>query len=229
MDGSSSHSLNLDHHAKVLAGSTSRNRYLSSRRKRGLDIVGAVGIGLFFSPVIVVVTAIMAFQKGSIFFVHERIGHRGKRFSCYKFRSMVPDADRVLEQILENDHAARAEWNKGFKLRRDPRVTLVGAFLRKTSLDELPQLLNVLKGDMSLVGPRPVVREELLRYGRGARYYLSARPGLTGLWQVSGRSDVDYRRRVAMDRAYSERADIGMDINLIARTVIVVLKLKGAY
>jgi undecaprenyl-phosphate galactose phosphotransferase len=171
----------------------------------------------------------MAFQEGPIIFGHERIGFRGKKFRCYKFRSMVPDADLLLQNLLASSAAARAEWERDFKLKKDPRITRVGRFLRKTSLDELPQLWNVLKGEMSLVGPRPIVREELVRYGRGARFYLSARPGLTGLWQVSGRNDIDYGRRVAMDRAYAERAGIRIDINIIVRTVSVVLKIKGAY
>ena len=229
MDGSTAYSLNVDYLIQQVASATFRNKYLLSWRKRCLDIVGAVGIGLFFSPVIVAVTAIMAFQKGPIFFGHERIGHRGKRFCCYKFRSMVPDADRVFQDLLKSDPEARAAWDKDYKLKKDPRVTRVGAFLRKTSLDELPQLWNVLKGDMSLVGPRPIVRDELLRYRRGARFYLLNRPGLTGLWQVSGRNDLDYGRRVALDRAYTENASFWLDLRIIVRTVWIVLRVKGAY
>lgn len=206
-----------------------RNDYLQSRAKRCLDVVGALGIGLTFSPIILGVIGIMAFQDGPVLFGHERIGIRGKRFRCYKFRSMVPDADRVLEDLLARDEAARAEWEKDFKLKKDPRITRVGRFLRKTSLDELPQLWNVLNGTMSLVGPRPVVREELMRYGRGARFYLVNRPGLTGLWQVSGRSDTDYGRRVALDRAYTENASLWLDIRIVLRTVWIVLRVKGAY
>jgi lipopolysaccharide/colanic/teichoic acid biosynthesis glycosyltransferase len=206
-----------------------RNDYLQSRAKRCLDVVGALGIGLTFSPIILGVIGIMAFQDGPILFGHERIGIRGKRFRCYKFRSMVPEADRVLEDLLARDATARAEWEKDFKLKKDPRITRVGRFLRKTSLDELPQLWNVLNGTMSLVGPRPVVREELMRYGRGARFYLVNRPGLTGLWQVSGRSDTDYGRRVALDRAYTENASLWLDIRIVLRTVWIVLRVKGAY
>lgn len=229
MDGSASYGSGNRQLERASYGSFFTNNYLLSRRKRCLDIAGAVGIGLFFSPVVVFVTGIMAFQKGPIFFGHERIGHRGKRFRCYKFRSMVPDADRVLNDLLDHDVEARAEWDRDFKLKDDPRITRVGAFLRKTSLDELPQLWNVLKGDMSLVGPRPIVHEELLRYGRGARLYLGARPGLTGLWQVSGRNDTDYGRRVAMDRAYVSQASIVMDLVLIVRTALAVARVKGAY
>ena len=142
---------------------------------------------------------------------------------------MVPDADRVFQDLLKSDPEARAAWDKDYKLKKDPRVTRVGAFLRKTSLDELPQLWNVLKGDMSLVGPRPIVRDELLRYRRGARFYLLNRPGLTGLWQVSGRNDLDYGRRVALDRAYTENASFWLDLRIIVRTVWIVLRVKGAY
>ncbi|MEQ8511171.1 MAG: sugar transferase [Algiphilus sp.] len=229
MDGSASYDSTGRFLEQGLLEANTRNNYLLSRKKRCLDIVGAASIGLFFSPVIFVVTAILAFQKGPIVFGHERIGYRGKQFCCYKFRSMVPEAEQVLQDLLDNDAEARLEWDKDFKLKKDPRVTRVGAFLRKTSLDELPQLWNVLKGDMSLVGPRPIVREELLRYGRGARFYMSTCPGLTGLWQVSGRNDISYARRIAMDRAYAENATLGVDIRLILRTVLVVIGMKGSY
>lgn len=197
--------------------------------KRGLDILGALAIATAFSPIIIATMVIMAFQKGPIFFGHVRIGRDGKPFRCYKFRTMVPDAGRVLSELLESCPASRAEWLLDFKLKNDPRITPIGRFLRKTSLDELPQLWNVLRGEMSLVGPRPIVADELIRYGRGARFYLANRPGLTGLWQVSGRNDVDYGRRVALDRAYTENASVLMDLRIIARTVLVVLRLRGAY
>ena len=206
-----------------------RSRFLDSRGKRALDILGALSIGAVFSPVIITAIAVLVAQKGPVFFAHERVGRRGEMFRCYKFRTMVPNADAVLNELLENDSEARAEWLRDFKLRKDPRVTPMGRFLRKTSLDELPQLWNVLNGTMSLVGPRPVVREELLRYGRGARFYLANRPGLTGLWQVSGRSDIDYSRRVALDRAYTENASLWLDIRIVFRTVWIVLRVKGAY
>lgn len=206
-----------------------RSSFLDSRAKRALDILGALSIGAVFSPVIITAIAVLAAQKGPIFFAHERVGRKGRLFRCYKFRTMVPNADAVLNELLESDSEARAEWLRDFKLKEDPRVTRMGRFLRKTSLDELPQLWNVLDGTMSLVGPRPVVREELLRYGRGARFYLANRPGLTGLWQISGRNDVGYSRRIALDRAYSENATFGMDVRIILATVFVVLKFRGAY
>lgn len=206
-----------------------RNAYLQSRRKRCVDVAGALSIGLVFSPVIVTAVVILAAQSGPVFFAHERVGRKGKRFRCYKFRTMVTNADAVLNELLENDPESRAEWLRDFKLKKDPRVTRMGRFLRKTSLDELPQLWNVLNGTMSLVGPRPVVREELVRYGRGARFYLVNRPGLTGLWQVSGRNDIDYSRRVALDRAYTENAGFWLDFRIVMRTVWIVLRVKGAY
>lgn len=205
------------------------SRFLDSRCKRALDILGALSIGAVFSPIIVSAIAVLAAQKGPIFFAHERVGRKGEMFRCYKFRTMVPNADAALSDLLENDSEARVEWLRDFKLRKDPRVTRMGRFLRKTSLDELPQLWNVLNGTMSLVGPRPVVREELVRYGRGARFYLANRPGLTGLWQVSGRNDTDYGRRVALDRAYTENASFWLDIRIVVRTVWIVLRVKGAY
>lgn len=230
MDGSFSQSLqeNTAYGHKPSGRTIPRTRRYAAV-KRVMDIVGACGITLFFAPVIITVIVVMAFQKGPIFFGHKRIGRGGKPFFCYKFRTMAPDADALLQQLLDTDPEARVEWERDFKLKNDPRITRIGRFLRRTSLDELPQLWNVLRGDMSLVGPRPIVREELIRYGRGARFYLANRPGLTGLWQVSGRNDVDYTRRVAMDRAYSENAGILFDLRIIARTVLVVLKIKGAY
>lgn len=206
-----------------------RSSFLDSHAKRTLDILGALSIGVVFSPVIIAAIAILKAQTGPVFFAHERVGRKGEVFRCYKFRTMVPNADAVLNELLENDTEARAEWLRDFKLRKDPRVTPMGRFLRKTSLDELPQLWNVLNGTMSLVGPRPVVREELMRYGRGARFYLVNRPGLTGLWQVSGRNDIDYSRRVALDRAYTENASLWLDFRIVVRTVWIVLRVKGAY
>ena len=150
-------------------------------------------------------------------------------FPCYKFRTMVPDAQLVLERLLADRPDLRIEWERDFKLKDDPRVTRIGKFLRKYSLDELPQFWNVLRGDMSLVGPRPIIADELKRYGRYADCYLAARPGVTGLWQVSGRSDVDYDHRVRLDREYIERRCVSLDIVIVFRTAWVVLRRKGAY
>jgi undecaprenyl-phosphate galactose phosphotransferase len=162
-------------------------------------------------------------------FWHKRIGRNGRSFYCVKFRTMVRNAEHVLRPLLNEHPELRDEWTKNFKLRDDPRITMTGRVLRLTSLDELPQLWNVLRGEMSLVGPRPIVRAELLRYGRNASRYLAVKPGLTGLWQVKGRSDTTYRRRVAMDKYYVRNQSILLDIYILAATPAAVLRRNGAY
>jgi Undecaprenyl-phosphate galactose phosphotransferase WbaP len=166
---------------------------------------------------------------GQPFFGHMRVGHNGKPFKCYKFRSMVVNAEQVLEHLLANDPVARAEWALNFKLKNDPRVSKLGEFLRRSSLDELPQLWNVFKGDMSLVGPRPVIEAELERYGDDVGYYLMTRPGITGLWQVSGRNDVDYATRVYLDSWYVKNWSLWNDIAILFKTISVVRRRSGAY
>lgn len=197
--------------------------------KRLLDIVGALFLAILFSPVIVLVFVGAAIYGQAPIFRHRRVGRDGKLFWCLKFQTMVSNAEEVLQHLLEADPDLRAEWERDQKLRDDPRVTPVGRFLRSTSLDELPQLWNVLKGEMSLVGPRPITREELLRYGRNAVIYTMVRPGITGLWQVSGRNNAEYRRRVAMDVCYVKRQSAVLDIWILAKTVIVVVTRHGAY
>ena len=197
--------------------------------KRALDILGATLLGVVFSPLILAVAILLRREGGSIIFRHRRVGRNGEAFDCLKFRSMVPDADRVLRELLERHPELRAEWLRDHKLRDDPRITGVGRFLRRTSLDELPQLWNVIRGEMSLVGPRPVVREELLRYGRHLHRYLAAKPGVTGLWQVTGRNDTDYRRRVVLDVYYVRRQSILLDFYILLKTAHVVLGGNGAY
>lgn len=160
---------------------------------------------------------------------HRRVGRDGKPFGCLKFRTMIPNADQVLRELLESNPELKAEWVRDHKLRNDPRVTALGRFLRRTSLDELPQIWNVIRGEMSLVGPRPVVREELLRYGRNVRAYLTTRPGITGLWQVTGRNDTDYRRRVALDTYYARNKSLILDLYILLKTTRVVLAGRGAY
>jgi undecaprenyl-phosphate galactose phosphotransferase len=150
-------------------------------------------------------------------------------FGCLKFRTMVPDADGVLRRLLEVDPRARAEWERDFKLKDDPRITPIGDFLRRTSLDELPQLWNVLKGEMSLVGPRPIIEEEVERYGDQVGYYLETRPGITGLWQISGRNNIGYDDRVALDSWYVRNWSIWYDLVILVKTIAVVLRGKGAY
>ena len=197
--------------------------------KRILDVVGAIVLAAVFSPLILAIVLLMRRGGDSIIYKHRRVGRHGRSFECLKFRTMVPNADQVLREILERDPKIKAEWVRDHKLRCDPRVTPLGRFLRRTSLDELPQLWNVMRGEMSLVGPRPVVREELLRYGRNVRTYLSAKPGITGLWQVKGRNDTDYRRRVVLDTYYVRNQNLLLDLYILLRTTRVVLGGSGAY
>ncbi|MGH8142486.1 MAG: sugar transferase, partial [Steroidobacteraceae bacterium] len=192
--------------------------------KRIFDIVGAIGIGILFSPFILAVVLIIRLGGQPVLFKHKRVGRLGRVFNCLKFRTMVPNAEQVLSDLLREHPELRDEWTQNHKLRTDPRITAIGRFLRRTSLDELPQLWNVIRGDMSLVGPRPVVRVELLRYGRQVADYLAVRPGLTGLWQIKGRSDTTYRRRVAMDKYYVRNHSLLLDMYVVAVTVAVVLR-----
>lgn len=197
--------------------------------KRVLDVAGAIVLAAVFSPLILTIAVLMRREGGSIIYKHRRVGRDGRTFECLKFRTMVPNADQLLRELLERDPAIKAEWVRDHKLRCDPRVTRLGRFLRRTSLDELPQLWNVMRGEMSLVGPRPVVREELLRYGRNVRAYLSAKPGITGLWQVKGRNDTDYRRRVVLDTYYVRNQGLLLDLYILLKTTKVVLGGSGAY
>lgn len=194
-----------------------------------LDVVAALGLAVVFLPVIAFTTVALMVTPGPIFFSQVRLGAGGRTFKVYKFRTMIVNAPAVLEKLLSERPDLRAEWERDFKLKDDPRVTRVGAFLRKTSLDELPQLWNILIGDMSIVGPRPIAPAEIEKYGRFAKYYFAQRPGLTGLWQVSGRSDASYERRVVLDAFYSKNRSLSMDIGIIFKTVRVVLKGNGAY
>lgn len=163
-----------------------------------------------------------------ILFAHYRVGRDGKLFRCMKFRSMLRNSEQVLADLLRDDPAARTEWARDQKLLDDPRITPVGHFLRKSSLDELPQLLNVLRGEMNLVGPRPITVAELTRYGQVRWHYLSVRPGMTGLWQVSGRNLTTYEERVAFDRRYVEQRSLLGDVGILVKTVRVVLLREGA-
>lgn len=168
-------------------------------------------------------------DPGPVIFKHMRVGKNGKSFPCYKFRSMCVDAKQMLEKYLRENPEARMEWERDFKLKNDPRVTPIGEFLRRTSLDELPQIFNVLKGEMSLVGPRPIVQEEVPRYGIHIKKYYSVKPGITGLWQVSGRSDISYSERVALDVEYVVNRNLLKDIQILIKTFDVVFRKKGAY
>ena len=196
---------------------------------RVLDVVLSLAALLFLAPLFLLIAAGVRLQDGgSAMFVHSRIGLGGQRFKCLKFRSMHPDSDARLHQLLASDPQARIEWARDHKLRRDPRITPLGGFLRRSSLDELPQFLNVLRGEMSLVGPRPIVEAEIERYGRYFACYCANKPGITGLWQISGRNDVSYRRRVAMDVIYARRRTVALYIRILLATAPAVLLRRGA-
>lgn len=204
-------------------------KWSSRTLKRLFDIFGSLAIIIILSPVLLYISRKVKQDGGPAIYGHERIGKGGKSFKCLKFRSMVINSKEVLAELLENDPEARAEWDASFKLKNDPRITKIGHFLRRTSLDELPQLFNVLKGEMSLVGPRPIITAELERYSDEVDYYLLSKPGMTGLWQVSGRSDVDYETRVYLDAWYVKNWSMWNDIAILFKTIGVVLKRDGAY
>ncbi|MEF0940959.1 sugar transferase [Rhizobium sp. BR 362] len=198
--------------------------------KRTFDVTAALMALIFISPIFVMLMLLVKLSdRGPVFYGHRRIGHNGKTFRCLKFRTMVVDGDRVLKAYLQANPRAMEEWRATRKLQNDPRVTLVGAVLRKLSLDELPQLINIIRGEMSVVGPRPVVEDELELYENAAIYYLQSRPGLTGLWQVSGRNDVSYASRVAFDTHYVKNWSLSSDVVIIAKTIPAVCLSRGSY
>ena len=199
--------------------------------KRIFDIGFSIFAIIITLPITIPIAIIIKLTDGgNIIYGHERIGNDGKKFKVLKFRSMYMDADKKLKEILVNDPKAKEEWEKTFKLKNDPRVTPIGKFLRKSSLDELPQFINVLKGDMSVVGPRPVVEEELTKYYKEkAELYKSVKPGVTGYWQVEGRSDTDYDERIRMDEYYIKNQSFLLDLKIILKTIKVMLTGKGAY
>ena len=190
-----------------------------------MDVIIATLAIISLLPIAAVVAVLIRLSMGGpVVFRQRRVGRHGRIFGCYKFRTMVSDADVVLQRLLDQDPEAAEEWRNCQKLRNDPRITWLGHLLRKTSLDELPQFINVLRGEMSCVGPRPIVPEELQRYGRYAPDYLMVLPGLTGLWQVSGRTKLTYADRIKLDRCYARRQSIGLDIAILAQTVPAVLR-----
>jgi exopolysaccharide production protein ExoY len=209
---------------------TGREMPVGGRLKRCFDITGALAAILLLLPLFCVIAlAIKLSDRGPVVYRHRRVGLNGTAFDCLKFRSMVTNADEVLARHLAANSEAAREWEENHKLKQDPRVTALGLSMRKTSLDELPQLLNIVKGEMSFVGPRPIVTKEVPKYGAWISHYLSTRPGLTGPWQVNGRNDVDYVTRVALDREYVEGWSFWRDLAIIARTVRVVIVARGSY
>lgn len=206
------------------------SRWYNRWVKFAFDMALAICGTLLILPVLFILALlVLADSRGPVLFVHRRIGKNGREFPCYKFRTMVPDADKVLTKYLAENALAREEWERSFKLTDDPRVTRLGAFLRKTSLDELPQVFNVLKGEMSLVGPRPIVRAEVEKYGEHICEYYMVRPGITGMWQTSGRSDTTYEERVAMDTWYVRNWSLWIDVKYLIKTFSAVVQKKGAY
>jgi lipopolysaccharide/colanic/teichoic acid biosynthesis glycosyltransferase len=198
--------------------------------KRAMDVLGAGALLLLALPAFLVIAALVKLDGGKVFYAHQRVGLGGRLFGCLKFRSMVADSDQRLAALLARDPAARAEWDATRKLKNDPRVTAIGRVLRASSLDELPQIINVLRGEMSLVGPRPVQASELAAfYGAAAQHYMMVRPGITGPWQISGRSDTSYAQRVALDVAYVTHPSLWTDIKILLRTPVAVLARRGAY
>ncbi|MDP1875916.1 sugar transferase [Phenylobacterium sp.] len=221
----------LGEHVQYSAASPAKlGAQLSLDVCRLLDVIIALSVLIFIGPLMLAISLMIRAQDGGpALFSQSRIGEGGKSFKCLKFRTMVIDAEARLGALLARDPEARREWEADHKLRKDPRITALGAFLRKSSLDELPQLFNVLKGEMSLVGPRPIVASEAARYGRWFAYYCAVKPGVTGLWQVNGRNDVSYRRRVALDVLYAKTIGVRRYLQVIAATVPAVLMRSGSY
>lgn len=197
---------------------------------RAFDIVFALTLLLVTAPVLVLLGLLVKYSSpGPVFFVQPRVGRDGELFPCFKFRTMVVDASSQIERLLAACPIARREWEQDQKLRNDPRIIPFGFILRKFSLDELPQLINILMGQMSVVGPRPIIESEVYRYGRRFAEYCSVKPGLTGLWQVSGRNETTYDQRVSLDAYYARNKSLLLDLKIILQTVPVVLGARGAF
>lgn len=202
----------------------------SSRLKRAMDLALAIPTVVFAAPIMgAIALGVRLSGPGEMVFKQHRIGVAGKTFLCLKFRTMRPDAAERLEKLLASDPQAAEEWKKYQKLKNDPRITPFGAFLRKTSLDELPQLINIIRGEMSVIGPRPITSGEIFRYGSDFHYYKAAKPGVIGLWQVNGRNRLTYEQRVAMDIEYAATWTIWSDIKITLKAIPAVLFGGGAY
>ncbi|MTK64717.1 MAG: sugar transferase [Methanobacterium sp.] len=223
------------HAAAIDRGPSSRGRLARQKEpadrfsKRTFDIAASLLLLAALSPLFLMIAWLAGRDGGPVMFGHKRIGAYGRTFKCWKFRTMVLNAEDVLSRLLVKDPAARAEWERDFKLRNDPRITPIGRLLRVSSLDELPQLFNVLAGEMSLVGPRPIVTDEIRRYGAAFHDYARCRPGLTGPWQISGRNEVGYGERVRLDQHYARHWSFLGDIAVLLRTPKAVLRRSGAY
>ena len=219
----------FSHEVALLRVRNNLRRWPARLTKRLFDTLVAALLLVLLSPLMLVIALLLKLEGGSVLFAHQRIGKNGRKFDCYKFRSMVPNAEQQLQNLLQHNAQLKAQWDKEHKLKDDPRISRMGDFLRRTSLDELPQLFNVLKSEMSLVGPRPIVQDELQKYGLEKSYYLMVRPGMTGLWQVSGRNDVDYETRVYLDAWYVKNWSLWYDLAILIKTIKVVFGRNGAY
>ncbi len=211
---------------------TSKKRFISRLIKRLGDVTFSLIVLVFSSPMFLILAFLVKLSSsGPVFYIQERVGRNYSRFGCIKFRTMYAESEDILSNLLAKSPALKVEFERDFKLRKDPRITPIGKFLRRSSLDELPQLINILKGDMSIVGPRPIVTQEITRYGEAMKEVLSVRPGLTGLWQVSGRNNLSYKRRVELDLIYAKERTFILDIRVILRTIGVLLfpMDRGAY
>jgi lipopolysaccharide/colanic/teichoic acid biosynthesis glycosyltransferase len=228
VDGGRSHPPSRPTAQDLIAAQATGSRVL----KRTGDLLFSSLVLVLGSPVLVALALVVKLSsRGPIFYVQRRVGRGYSDFGCIKFRTMRKDADQMLSQLLQQSPELEAEFRNDFKLKDDPRITPIGKFLRRSSLDELPQVLNVLRGEMSVVGPRPIVREELERYGQQMDEVLAVRPGLTGLWQVSGRNNLSYETRVALDVRYARRRTLSLDLGIVFRTIAVILfpRDRGAY
>ena len=213
--------------AMPVAAATEGRDIYADGLKRVFDLFLAILCLPVVAPMILMIAVLVSRDGGPAFFGHERVGRDGRRFRCWKIRTMVPDAERRLAELLASDPEVAEKWRRFRKLDDDPRVTPLGALLRRTSLDELPQILNVILGDMSFVGPRPVTEAEMIHYGRHRASYCALRPGITGLWQVIGRNVATYEERVAFDVDYRRRIGFRLDLKILARTALVILRPTG--
>ncbi len=220
--------------SKILSKSLAPKLTLKSSDliKRIFDIVFSLSVLIFCAPVYLLLAGSIAItSSGAVFYTQERVGKNRQHFYCIKFRTMIPDAELHLQEMMSQSDALRQEFSENFKLKNDPRITKIGKFLRITNLDEFPQFINVLRGEMSVVGPRPLVPEELARYGKDIDRVLTIRPGITGLWQVSGRNDLPYDERIRIDVSYVKDRNFWLDLQIVLRTILltVMTKNNGAY
>lgn len=219
----------FSHEVALLRVHNNLRRWPARLTKRIFDTLIALLLIVLLSPLLLFLSLLLLGDGGKVIFSQKRVGKNGRAFNCFKFRTMALDAEDQLKLLLAQSLELKAQWDKDQKLKDDPRVSALGSFLRRTSLDELPQLFNVLQGQMSLVGPRPIIEAELQRYGSEASYYLMVRPGMTGLWQVNGRSNLDYESRVYLDTWYVKNWSLWYDLVILIKTIRTVLSSKGAY